>query len=245
MTQHVRSISTMNKIDHIFGAVVFDVDGTLFDTLPSLVAAANEVLEDADLNAIELPLLRPALSEGLVPMFRQALALQTQTIRAETAARLEHGYLSRYMQNKLTTAKPFEGVAAALKAFAAQGLRLAICTNRDRASTDALLAAANFPAEFEVIVGIGDAPEAKPAADPLLRVLQLMRLSPSQAIFVGDSAFDTRCAQSAKVSFAAHLGGYATHPDDLFPHALSFDSYDQLTQWVLKRQPTKKDAHHG
>lgn len=245
MTQHVRNIPFMNKNDHFIGAVVFDVDGTLFDTLPSLAAAANEVLEKAGLNAIALPLLRPALSEGLVPMFRQALALQTQTIRGETAARLEHEYLSHYMQAKLATANPFAGVAAALETFAAQGLRLAICTNRDRASTDALLAAAAFPVDFDVIVGIGDAPQAKPAADPLLRVLQRMGLSPSQAIFVGDSAVDAHCAQAAEVSFAAHLCGYATHTNDLLPHALSFDGYDQLTRWVLKRLPTQKDACHG
>lgn len=234
----------MNINDH-FNAVVFDVDGTLFDTLPSLAAAANEVLEGAGLNAIALPMLRPALSEGLVPMFRQALALQAEAIADETAARLEHDYLALYMQHGLATARPFAGAAATLEAFAAQGLRLAICTNRDRASTDALLAAASFPVDFEVIVGIGDAPLAKPAADPLLRVLQRMGLSPSQALFIGDSAIDARCAQAAQVRFAAHLGGYASHPDDLLPQAMGFDAYDQLTQWVLRRLPTDKEACHA
>lgn len=234
----------MNINDH-FRAMVFDVDGTLFDTLPSLAAAANEVLEHAGLRAIAMPLLRPALSEGLVPMFRQALALQTETIPDGTAAQLEEDYLALYMQRGLATTRPFPGAAAALEAFATQGLRLAICTNRDRASTDALLAAATFPVDFEVIVGIGDAPLAKPAADPLLRVLELMGLPPSQVLFIGDSAIDARCAQAAQVRFAAHLGGYASHPDDLLPQVAGFDGYDQLTQWVLKRLPTDKEACHA
>lgn len=234
----------MNINDH-FGAMVFDVDGTLFDTLPSLAAAANEVLEGAGLNAIPLPMLRPALSEGLVPMFRQALALQAEAVSDETAARLEREYLALYMQHGLASARPFAGAAATLEAFAAQGLRLAICTNRDRASTDALLAAAAFPVDFEVIVGIGDAPQPKPAADPLLKVLQVMGLSPSQALFIGDSSIDARCAQAAQVRFAAHLGGYASHPDDLLPQVVGFDGYDQLTQWVLKRLPTDKEACHA
>lgn len=234
----------MNINDH-FSALVFDVDGTLFDTLPSLAAAANKVLEGAGLNAIALPSLRPALSEGLVPMFRRALALQAEAISDETAARLERDYIDLYLQDGLATARPFAGAAAALEVFAAQGLRLAICTNRDRTSTDALLAAASFPFDFEVIVGIGDAPLAKPAADPLLRVLQLMGLSPSQALFIGDSAIDARCAQAAQVRFAAHLGGYSSHPDDLLPQVVAFDAYDHLTQWVLKRLPTNKEACHA
>ena len=234
----------MNRNDH-FRAVVFDVDGTLFDTLPSLAAAANAVLKNAGLRAIAVPLLRPALSAGLLPMFRQALALQTETIPDETAAGLERDYLAWYLQHGLATARPFPGAAASLAALAARGLRLAICTNRDRASTDALLAAAAFPVDFEVIVGIGDAPLAKPAADPLLRVLQLMGLSPSQALFIGDSAIDARCAQAAQVRFAAHLGGYSNHPDDLLPQAVGFDGYDQLTQWVLERLPTDKEACHA
>lgn len=234
----------MNIYDH-FRAVVFDVDGTLFDTLPSLAAAANAVLENAGLRPVAMPLLRPALSEGLLPMFRQAIALQTETIPDETAARLERDYLALYMQGGLASARPFPGAAAALQVFAAQGLRLGICTNRDRASTDALLAAAAFPVDFEVIVGMGDAPRAKPAADPLLRVLQLMGLSPAQALFIGDSSIDARCAQAAQVRFAAHLGGYSSHPDDLLPQAVGFDGYDQLTQWVLKRLPTDKEACHA
>jgi phosphoglycolate phosphatase len=234
----------MNKNDQL-RAVVFDVDGTLFDTLPSLAAAANAVLANAGLNAIEVPLLRPALSEGLLPMFRHALALQAERVPAGISVQLERDYLALYMQGGLMATKPFAGAAASLQAFATQGLRLAICTNRDRFSTDALLAAATFPVDFEVIVGMGDAPRAKPAPDPLLRVLELMDLSPAQALFIGDSAIDARCAQAAQVRFAAHRNGYFSHPDDLLPQVMGFDSYDQLTPWVLKCLPTYRDACHA
>lgn len=234
----------MNINDH-FQAMVFDVDGTLFDTLPSLAAAANAVLEGAGLRAVAPAMLRPALSDGLVPLFRRALALQTEAVPDEAAARLQGDYLALYLERGLASAHPFEGAAATLEALAAQGLRLGICTNRDRASTDALLAAAAFPVDFDVIVGLGDAAQPKPAPEPLLRVLQQMGVPVSQALFIGDSGVDARCAQAAQVRFAAHLCGYAHHPSDLMPQVVGFTHYEQLTPWVLDTLRINKKAPHA
>lgn len=233
----------MNKNDHI-RAVVFDVDGTLFDTLPSLVAAANDVLVKAGLREVPMVLLRSALSEGLRPMFREALALQA-TAPDGNPAQLEEDYLAHYSQRWLAAAPLFDRAPETLATLKSQGLKLGICTNRDRRSTDALLASAALAGSFDVIVGLGDAPSPKPAADPLLRVLQQLELPPSQVLFVGDSVMDARCAQAAQVRFAAHLAGYAGQPADLLPQVMGFDAYDQLTQWVLAHLPARKEACHA
>lgn len=243
MTLLVRSMANMNNNDHI-RAVVFDIDGTLFDTLPSLVAAANDVLVKAGLREVPLALLRPALSEGLRPMFRQALALQATAPHENLAAQLEEDYLVHYTQRWLATAPLFACASETLAALKSQGLKLGICTNRDRRSTDALLASAAL-GNFDVIVGLGDAPLPKPAADPLLRVLQQLELPPSQVLFVGDSVMDARCAHAAQVRFAAHLAGYAGQPADLLPQVMGFEAYDQLTPWVLARLPAHKEACHA
>lgn len=233
----------MNKNDHI-RAVVFDVDGTLFDTLPSLVAAANDVLVKAGLREVPMVLLRSALSEGLRPMFREALALQA-TAPDGNLAQLEEDYLAHYSQRWLAAAPLFARAPETLATLKSQGLKLGICTNRDRRSTDALLASAALAGSFDVIVGLGDAPSPKPAADPLLRVLQQLELPPSQVLFVGDSVMDARCAQAAQVRFAAHLAGYAGQPTDLLPQVMGFDAYDQLTQWVLAHLPAHQEACHA
>lgn len=234
----------MNKNDHI-QAVVFDVDGTLFDTLPSLVAAANDVLVQAGLREVPMALLRSALSEGLRPMFRQALALQATAPHENLAAQLEEDYLVHYTQRWLAAAPLFARASETLATLKSQGLKLGICTNRDRRSTDALLASTALAGRFDAIVGLGDAPLPKPAADPLLRVLQQMELPPSQVLFVGDSVMDARCAHAAQVRFAAHLAGYAGQPADLLPQVMGFEGYDQLTRWVLERLPAHKEACHA
>lgn len=222
----------MNTNDHI-RSVIFDIDGTLFDTLPSLSAATNQVLQESGWQAVPVSLLRPALNEGLRPLFRKAIALQAAGVDAQTAAQLETECMARYLRRGLLTAPLFAGAAEALKAFKDRGLKLGVCTNRDRASTEALLAAAGIADSFDAIVSLGDTPLPKPAADPLLLLLERLRVAPAEALFVGDSAMDARCAQLSKVRFAAHLAGYAGQAGDLLPQVVSFGSYQQLTNWLL------------
>ncbi len=217
-------------------SVIFDVDGTMFDTLPSLSAAANDVLAKAGMREVSTSLLRPALNEGLRPMFRQAIALQSAPVDALVASQLESEYMAHYGQRWLATAVLFAGVADALAALKSQGLKLGICTNRDRASTEVLLASASIADSFDAIVSLGDAPLPKPASAPLLLLMERLEVPPADALFVGDSGLDACCARLSQVRFAAHLGGYAGQPGDLFPNVLSFTGYDQLTGWVLDRR---------
>lgn len=233
------------NINAQFKAVIFDVDGTLFDTLPSLSAAANDVLAKAGMSEVSTSLLRSALNEGLMPMFRQAIALQSAPVDAVAATQLENEYMAHYGRRWLSTAPLFAGVSDALVALKSQGLKLGICTNRDRASTHVLLTSASIANFFDTIVGIGDAPRPKPAADPLLMVLERMGISAAEALFVGDSCMDASCAQLSQVRFAAHLGGYAGQPSDLLPSVLSFSGYDQFTSWVLGRLSATKEACHA
>lgn len=243
MTSYVRNIQIMNINGHL-RAVIFDVDGTLFDTLPSLSAAANSVLVRAGLNEIPTPLLRTSLNEGLRSLFRKALALQATPVNPELADQLENEYLKQYMTLGLMTAPLYSHVRDALTTLCTLDVKLGICTNRDRASTEALLAGAQLTRVFDIIVGMGDAPHPKPAADPLLRVLEQMDVSAAEALFVGDSYMDACCARLSQVSFAAHLGGYAGKPEDLLPHILSFTGYDAFTSWVLSRQSSTTRACH-
>src|SRR5450830_1751908 len=155
MTWYVRIVNGMNTSDQI-RAVIFDVDGTLFDTLPSLSVAINEVLVQAGRQAADPSLLRSALNEGLRPMFHKAIALQSEHVDAQTATQLEDDYMARYLRYGLSTAPLFAGVEDALAAFKACGLKLGVCNNRDGASTEALLTSAAIADSFDAIVSLGE-----------------------------------------------------------------------------------------
>ena len=147
-------------INEQFKTVLFDVDGTLFDTLPSLSAANNLVLKQAGLLEVATPLLRPALNEGLRAMFRKSIDLQMVPVDDELVMVLEKEFLQQYMQDWLAAATVYPHLHEALAALKKLGLKLGICTNRDRASTEYLLAQSRIAEFFELIVGLGDAPHA-------------------------------------------------------------------------------------
>jgi phosphoglycolate phosphatase len=234
----------MNKSDQ-WRAVVFDLDGTVLDTLPSLAAAANDVLLRAGLEQVRADGLRAALSEGLRPMFRQALALQARAPDAAQADRLEAEFMAHYVRRRIEEAVPFEGVAACLSALRERGFALAICTNRDRASTELLLAATGLSLHFDAVACAGETSRPKPAPDLLLLALQRVGARAQTSLFVGDSAIDCRCAAASGVPFAAHLPGYAGGPADLLPNALSFRSYRQLADWLCAPLQSDQEQLHA
>ena len=220
------------------------MDGTLFDTLPSLSAAANDVLLQAGLHEVSMPILRPALNQGLRPLFQKSIDVQVTPVDPRWASELETQYFEHYMQKWLATAPLYAHVQQTLSDLKSRGVKLGICTNRDRTSTEVLLTKAGIPNIFDVIVGLGDAPRPKPAADPLLLALDRLGIAAHEALFVGDSYMDASCAQLSNVSFAAHLGGYAGQASDLLPQVLQFNGYEQLTRWVLSRLSNPEDSCH-
>ena len=232
-------------INEQFKTVLFDVDGTLFDTLPSLSAANNLVLKQAGLLEVATPLLRPALNEGLRAMFHKSIDLQMVPVDDELVMVLEKEFLQQYMQDWLAAATVYPHLHEALAALKKLGLKLGICTNRDRASTEYLLAQSRIAEFFELIVGLGDAPHPKPAADPLLLALERMGGMAADALFVGDSSIDATCARLAHVRFAGHLGGYAVQSADLEPNVFVFSDYGTLANWIVGHQAATDGGGHS
>lgn len=232
-------------INEQFKTVLFDVDGTLFDTLPSLSAANNLVLKQAGLLEVATPLLRPALNEGLRAMFRKSIDLQMVPVDDELVMVLEKEFLQQYMQDWLAAATVYPHLHEALAALKKLGLKLGICTNRDRASTEYLLAQSRIAEFFELIVGLGDAPHPKPAVDPLLLALERMGGTTADALFVGDSSIDATCARLAHVRFAGHLGGYAVQSADLEPNVFVFSDYGTLANWIVGHQAATDGGGHS
>lgn len=169
-----------------FDAYVFDLDGTLLDTLPDLVELTNITLR-------EFGYPEHTTEEILSYVGNGALALMTQAVPAntseeDTAAALAY-WKSRYIDLGHAMTKPYEGIPEALAALKQRGAKLAVLSNKFDAATCSVIAN-HFPGIFDVVHG--ECPEfpRKPNPAGLLHTLEELGVSPDRAAYVGDSAGD-------------------------------------------------------
>jgi len=223
-----------------YKTIIFDLDGTLLDTWPSLLQAVRTVTPGV--TTIEPAALRLALSQGIGAMF--ARATEQMALDASAAQATLRDMESAYFGHTLSAAVPYPGVGHMLPQLQLAGLTLALCTNRDRASTLALLDQAEWRSLFSHIHCLDDGLPPKPDPTAILATLSHLQCPLRDALFVGDSWIDARCAAQAGVDFAAHLGGYHTHPGELSPAVLSYRHAGELRQWLAERFTLLPELNH-
>lgn len=215
---------------HTYPAVVFDLDGTLLDTWPSLLESVRAIATSSA--ALDSAALRMALSQGIAPMIGVAAKQVDEYGDTQSFAAFVDDVLTHYNKNTLLTAIPFEGVGDALRTLFEAGYSLAICTNRDRDSTLKLLDHYGWKAYFRHVHCLDDGLPAKPHPDALRHVVTQLGHTPETAVFIGDSYVDAECAHAASIQFAGHRGGYHTRLEELQPAALTYTHVGELMQWL-------------
>jgi HAD superfamily hydrolase (TIGR01509 family) len=175
------------------GAVVFDLDGTLTDTMPATFHCFGEAVA---------PVLgrRPSDAEIFSRMGAADYRIIADWVGPEHAEaavkRLYDCYESAYRD-----VVPWPGIAGLLEALHRTARPLGLFTGRGRPSTDRLLEAMNLDRVFAASVTGEETAHPKPAPDGLLRVLELMEARPEEAVYVGDTGMDARAAEAAGVAF--------------------------------------------
>jgi len=133
--------------------IVFDLDGTLVDTAPDLIASLNALFARDGLKPIALDEGRRIIGGGVKRLIERGLALEGETFAPARVDALYRDYVAHYAAHIADRSRPFPGVAAALDALAARGERLAVCTNKLGWLAVRLLDALGLAARFAAICG--------------------------------------------------------------------------------------------
>ena len=192
-----------------FPLVVFDLDGTIADTAPDLAAALNAALVSLGRPAQSLEAVRGMIGHGTRALLRNGLAATGGGDEA-LVAQAYPVLLSYYEAHICDHSAPYPGVEQAWDALAAQGVRLALCTNKPAALTDKLLAALGWKHRFAAVVGGDTLAVSKP--DPAPLHLAIAQAGGGPAAFVGDSIVDIQTAKAAGVPVIAVSFGFADRP---------------------------------
>ena len=203
-----------------YDTYIFDLDGTLLDTLNDLAAAVNYALRSHEMPEHSLDDVRRFVGNGVRKLMERAVPNGTENPDFEAAFATFRQY---YMAHSLDTTRPYEGIPETLAALKARGCRLAVVSNKMMAATQELCQHF-FPDTIEVAIGENEAAgiRKKPAPDTVFAALNALNTqnalgSPgsnighprqSSAVYVGDSDVDIETARHAGIPCISVLWGF-------------------------------------
>ena len=187
-----------------YQAVLFDMDGTVLDTLADLYDSINHSLAEFSLPPVSREHVRQCLGNG-------AAYLVKHSVPADCSPELETKVLAFYKPwydaHCLIKTSPYDGILPMMQALNAQGLRLAIISNKpDRAVQE--LSSAFFPGLLELSVGESPSVRRKPAPDTVLTAAARIGVSVEQCVYVGDSEVDLQTARNAGMDCISVTWGF-------------------------------------
>jgi phosphoglycolate phosphatase len=192
--------------------VVFDLDGTLVDTAPDLVATLNMVFVREGLPAVPYEVARNMVGGGARAMIERGLKAEGRTLSTAEVDLLVKDFIGYYADHIADRSRLFPGVTGALDELAAADCLLAVCTNKLEWLSLRLLDALGLRDRFGAICGADTFGVQKPDPELLRRTIARASGRPDQAVMVGDSITDIATARAAGVPVIAVDFGYSESP---------------------------------
>lgn len=191
-------------------AIAFDLDGTLVDSVTDLAAAANVAREALGLAPLPPERVKSFVGDGVAVLVKRAITDDpTGEPSAESLEQALASFHAHYGEHLADHTRPYPGVIDGLQQFQAQGLPLAIVTNKPEHHTHKLLQHLGLAGFFRVVMGGDSLPTRKPAPEPLLAVAERLAVEPAELLMVGDSENDVLCARAAGCPVVVMRYGYA------------------------------------
>lgn len=184
---------------------IFDLDGTLLDTLQDLAAAVNFALRKNGMEEHSIDDIRRFVGNGVRKLIERAVPDGSKNPRIDEVFA---DFRSYYMQHSLDTTKPYDGITEILQELKMRGCKMAVVSNKMMAATQELVA--HFFPEIEVAIGENEAEgiRKKPAPDMVFEALNRLGAEAESAVYIGDSDVDIQTAKNAGVPCISVLWGF-------------------------------------
>lgn len=220
--------------DRLPRAVVFDLDGTLVDSVPDLRAALNWLLPQHGRREVTRDEVVGMVGDGVAKLVERAL-IATGGLPASGLDALITDFTAHYEANAVALTRPYPGAVAALQTLKDAGCLLGICTNKPAGATQEVLQALDLLPYFDAVAG-GDTVPGVRKPDPRhpLYVVDALGAAPEDTIMVGDSQNDIGAAKAAGMPTVAVTFGYAHCPVEELEADALIDHFDELVSVISK-----------
>ena len=189
-----------------FDAVIFDLDGTLLDTIDDIAAAMNAVLEARGYPIFSVEEYKILVGDGIEEMVRRALA--HARLDAEAVAAIVVEYRREYERAWRRSSRPYPEVPELLQELRRRRVKSAILSNKAHAFTAAMTAELLPGFAFDVVRGAEPGIPLKPDPAPALAVARRMGVAPEACVFLGDTRVDMQTAKAAGLFPVGALWGF-------------------------------------
>ena len=192
--------------------IVFDLDGTLVDTAPDLIAALNHVLARQGLPPVPLNKARSMIGAGARKLIERGLEVEDRQMTPEEMSHLTDDFVAFYAEHIADESRPFDGLLDALDDLAAQGHLLAVCTNKLEWLSRLLLDKLEMTSRFAAICGADTFGVSKPDPTILRQTVAKAGGDMAHAVMVGDAGPDVGVARRAGIPVIGVTFGYTDVP---------------------------------
>lgn len=186
-------------------AVIFDLDGTLVDSLPGIAEAMSAALS-AHGFSVAPEEVRPRIGP---PM--DVLVEELTGCPRELALRVDEEYHRRYYAQHIALSRPLPGAESLIDGLGAARVPLAVLTNKVAAGAERMLEVLGWSGRFRAVIGRDSLARPKPAPDGALMLLAQLGAGAERAAIVGDTEFDVRCGRDAGLGYVIAVTG--TRPE--------------------------------
>ncbi|ARN81691.1 phosphoglycolate phosphatase [Methylocystis bryophila] len=208
--------------------IVFDLDGTLADTAPDLVATLNTLLLRENLPPQRIETARPFVGAGARALLERGFAAAGAPLGEMRASELLAEFLEFYEAQIADETRLFPGAERSLDRFQEAGFRLAVCTNKTERLAQRLLKRLGVADRFGAICGRETFAHMKPDGRALLSTIGRVGGDPARAVMVGDSQTDVAAARNAGAPVVAVDFGYSDPPVATFRPDRLISHFDEL-----------------
>ena len=189
-----------------YAAAVFDLDGTLLDTLADIAHAANRVLVQRGLPAHPLDAYRRFVGEGVRVLFERSLGDVPD--KEQMMAVCSEDFRQAYADCWNVQTRPYDGIDDLLTALVHRGVRMSVLSNKPDRFTKACIREYFPEIRFEAVLGQRDDVPRKPDPAGAREIAALMDLPPERILYVGDTAVDMQTANAAGMFPVGVLWGF-------------------------------------
>ena len=210
--------------------VLFDLDGTLVDTAPDLIACLNKALTQHGFDEVTCDKLKPFISYGAAAMINMSIEQADEQMQGKVLETM----LALYQDNIAKHSRFFSGITDTLNTIESLGLKWGIVTNKRERFTIPLVAALKLTDRVACVVSGDTTTNSKPHPEPMLTACAQANVKPEECVYIGDAMHDIDAGKNANMKTLAAIYGYLKpddNPNNWGADAL-IESPEQLTSWI-------------